>query len=148
MSKLNGKIRRDTFVRLSHAMLASEAWQSLDSVAAAIYVEIAARYNGRNNGAIPYSYREAAKRFRIGQAAVGKAFASLQQAGLIATTQKGWFTAGRFRRATRWRLPQYPAAGYCTQAEAVAGVFRTQAEAVATAPPQKQYPHPRRSSSS
>jgi hypothetical protein len=44
-----------TYVRLRHAFLRSPAWQSLSANARAIYVDIAARYNGRNNGQIPYS---------------------------------------------------------------------------------------------
>ena len=107
MKKHNGKGRRDTFVRLSHELLAGPAWQSLDPVAAAIYVEIAARYNGRNNGRIPYSCREAEKRFRIGRHTVLRALARLQAAGLVAVTRKGWF-ADKFRRATEWQLAQYP----------------------------------------
>jgi hypothetical protein len=38
MTKPNGKAK-GRFLRLDHAMLASEAWKSLDPLSAAIYVE-------------------------------------------------------------------------------------------------------------
>jgi hypothetical protein len=47
-------------VRLDHYLLKTPAWQSLNAVARVIYIEVKFRFNGSNNGRIPYSIREAA----------------------------------------------------------------------------------------
>ena len=52
-------------IRLYHWLLRSEAWQSLSANARAIYIEMATRYNGSNNGQIPFSVRDAANRAHI-----------------------------------------------------------------------------------
>jgi hypothetical protein len=54
-------------IRLLEYMLDSKAWQSLDPVARALYVEITRRYRGpnSNNGKIPYSVRKAATALNV-----------------------------------------------------------------------------------
>ena len=52
--------RAERFVALRHWMLKSPAWRSLSPVERSLYVELAARYNGQNNGRIHYSVRDAA----------------------------------------------------------------------------------------
>jgi hypothetical protein len=55
-------------VRLYHWMMQRAAWKSLNANQRALYVEMAARYNGSNNGRIHFSAREAAKAVHIGAA--------------------------------------------------------------------------------
>lgn len=52
----NGEARH---VRLYHWLMQSEAWRTLSPVAKALYLELAYRYNGANNGRIGLSVRDA-----------------------------------------------------------------------------------------
>jgi hypothetical protein len=58
-----GKTER--FLGLRHWLLDSPAWLSLPCIARALYVQIAKRYNGANNGRISYSVREAYEELKI-----------------------------------------------------------------------------------
>jgi hypothetical protein len=95
-------------VRLYHWFMKSPAWQSLDAVSRAIYVEMACRYAGpgSNNGRIPYSVREAAKALRIGKTTASRAMHALEERGFIVATQKGAFNL-KARHATEWRLTEF-----------------------------------------
>ena len=46
---------RERFVRLTHGMMETQAWRSLDGNARAIYFELARLYRGNNNGRIGFS---------------------------------------------------------------------------------------------
>lgn len=89
--------------------MATAAWKSLDAVARAIYIEIAARYVGigSNNGRIPYSVREAAASLRIGKTTAGCALERLQERGFIVAMKKGAFSL-KTRHASEWRLTEFP----------------------------------------
>jgi hypothetical protein len=93
-------------VRLYHWLLRSEAWQSLSANARALYIEMAARYNGSNNGRIPFSVRDAAKRVHIGKNAALAAFTALQQRGFIIVTKRSAFSV-KTKSATEWRLTEF-----------------------------------------
>ena len=93
-------------VRIYHWMMDAEAWQSLTGNQRAIYIEMAARYNGRNNGRIPYSVREAAESLHIGKSTAARDLAALQERGFIIPRKKGAFSL-KVRHATEWRLTEY-----------------------------------------
>jgi predicted transcriptional regulator len=93
-------------VRLYHNLLKTAAWQSLSANARAIYVEIAQRYCGTNNGHIPYSIREAASSLHIGKTTAYRALRELQDRGFIVFTTKGAFSR-KVRHATEWRLTEF-----------------------------------------
>ena len=95
-------------VRLYHYVLASPAWQSLDAVARAVYIEMASRYAGAgsNNGRIGYAVREAADALHIGKATASKALRQLQDRGFIVATQRGGFSR-KVRHSTEWRLTEF-----------------------------------------
>ena len=93
-------------VRIYHWMMGTEAWQSLSGNQRAIYIEMAARYNGRNNGRIPYSVREAAESLHIGKSTAARDLAVLQERGFIIPRKKGAFSL-KVRHATEWRLTEY-----------------------------------------
>lgn len=93
-------------IRLYHWLLRSEAWQSLSANARAIYIEMATRYNGSNNGQIPFSVRDAANRAHIGKNAADAALTLLQARGFIVATRRGGFNV-KTKIATEWRLTEF-----------------------------------------
>lgn len=92
----------------------STAWQAATVYERALYLEIKRRYNGRNNGDISLSHREAEALLDCSNTAVEKAFKGLQCKGFVKPQQKGSFgwkinKDGRSQgRATRWRLTELP----------------------------------------
>ena len=95
----------ERYVRLTHRMMQTHAWQSLDGNARAIYVELATLYRGSNNGSIGLSARQAARAIRVSKNTAARAMILLQDRGFIVATTKGRFD--RQRHATRWRLTEY-----------------------------------------
>jgi DNA-binding transcriptional MocR family regulator len=87
-------------------MMDTKAWRSLNPDCRQLYVEIARRYNGYNNGRIPYSVRQACADLHIGKATASRAFRTLQERGFIVVMQKGAFS-WKTRRATEWRLTEF-----------------------------------------
>lgn len=95
-------------VRLYHWMMQTAAWKSLNANQRAIYVEIAARYNGSNNGRIHFSTREAASALAISRATAARDLAMLQECGfIVAVTRGGFNVKDKQRQATEWRLTEY-----------------------------------------
>ena len=93
-------------VRLYHFITGCPAWRDLDAVARAIYIDIARRYAGMNNGRIPYSVREAAAELRVSTATASRALAKLTDHGFIVPVVKGAFSFKK-RHATEWRLTEF-----------------------------------------
>jgi hypothetical protein len=89
------------FVALPHALLNDHAWQGLTSDARCIFIELKRRYNGKNNGFIGLSYRDAAKTFNGGKDTARIRLIELQKAGFIRLTNKSH--KGN-RHATEWLL--------------------------------------------
>jgi hypothetical protein len=94
-------------VRLYHWLMATLAWKSLSANQRAIYIEISARYNGSNNGNIPYSIREAAESLHIGKSTAATDLQVLQERGFIAPVARGAFSL-KNRNSTEWRLSEHP----------------------------------------
>jgi DNA-binding GntR family transcriptional regulator len=90
-------------------MLASVAWQSLDPVARALYIEISRRYRGlnSNNGKIPYSVREAAAALNVGRNTANRAFHHLEERGFIVAKKRSGFNV-KGRTSTEWLLTEFP----------------------------------------
>ena len=97
-SKTNGP-----FVLLPHFMLNSAAWASLFPQDRAVYVELRRRYNGRNNGRIGLSVREAAELCRMNRDTAARSLRRLEEAGFIEMVTPGGFTR-KDRHSTEWRL--------------------------------------------
>jgi hypothetical protein len=91
------------FVRLFHWMLQSPAWQSLSPVQRALYLELAQRYTGFNNGRIGLSARDAAEALGSSKSTVARAFAALVERGFIEQQKRGHFDR-KSRHASEWRL--------------------------------------------
>ena len=95
----------ERYVRLTYGMMQTKAWQSLDSNARAIYLELAMLYRGNNNGSIGLSARQAARAIDVSTATAARAMIVLQDRGFIVAITKGRFD--RQRHATRWRLTEF-----------------------------------------
>jgi hypothetical protein len=109
MSSRRDRNKGSRHVRLYYWMLQSPAWIDLDPLARALYLELAQRYNGVNNGEITLSCREAAKALRIGKSTAARMLEQLASHGFIAVKQKSGFNLKiREGFATRWRLTEYP----------------------------------------
>jgi hypothetical protein len=80
------------YVKLRHWLLNSQAWNSLSGNARALYVELAQRYNGSNNGRIPYSVREAVRALHVSKATVSRLFMELEDHGFVIRTKRGAFS--------------------------------------------------------
>lgn len=96
------------FLRLDHDFLRSERYAACSVYEKCLYIAIADRFNGRNNGAIPYSVTEAARWIPCSRRTAWKAFQGLQERGLIIARAKGSFdykTGANKGKATEWYLP-------------------------------------------
>ena len=95
------------FVRLDHALLTSKAFRALSPQARALLIEICSLYNGRNNGSLYLSVRDASARMGVSDlSAASKAFDQLIDLGFIEMTKKAHFAvkASYTSRARCWRL--------------------------------------------
>jgi len=92
---------------LHHYMLKSDAWRSLKPAARALYVELAMRFNGLNNGEIAFSVRQAARELNIAKDSASKAFRELAAKGFIKINQPGSFD-WKLGLATTWILTEHP----------------------------------------
>jgi DNA-binding MarR family transcriptional regulator len=95
MSRRKGK--SDRFVALRYLALKSDAWKSLPVGARALYIEIAQRYNGSDNGRITYAVREAVQSLRISQGTASHLLHTLEERGFIVCTSAAR-SASRRRR--------------------------------------------------
>jgi hypothetical protein len=81
--KRGRSLRGERFVKLEHWLLRTPAWRSLTPVARALYIELAQRYNGANNGEISLSVREAAELVHIAKDTASKSFHELEEKGFV-----------------------------------------------------------------
>lgn len=96
-----------SFTRLGHDLLGSTAYRSLTPNARALLVELASLYNGRNNGSLWLSVRDAADRMGVADTkAAQRAFQDLMDAGFIDMTKDAFFSVktSMTSRARCWRL--------------------------------------------
>lgn len=94
------------FVKLEHWMLKTPAWQALPPASRALYLELAQRYNGYNNGEISMSVREAARLLHIAKDTATKSFHELEEKGFIRRNVCGSFN-WKMRHATTWILTEH-----------------------------------------
>jgi len=97
----------ERYVALRYWLLQSQAWRSLPGNARALYIELAARYNGSNNGRIPYSEREAVAAVHISKSTAGRLLKILEDRGFIVCTKRGAFSLKTTKDASEWRLTEY-----------------------------------------
>ena len=83
------------------------AWRSLPPASRALYVEIAQRYNGSNNGEISMSVREAARLIHVAKDTATKSVHELEAKGFIKRNVCGSFD-WKLRHATTWVQTEHP----------------------------------------
>ena len=91
------------FVRLDHDLIMSPAWEGLSTQARAVLIQVAKRYNGRNNGTLAASVRDLEAECRINKDTAAKALKQLIDAGFLELAQAGAFTFKK-RHAGEYRL--------------------------------------------
>ncbi|GAK34607.1 hypothetical protein JCM17846_28930 [Iodidimonas nitroreducens] len=99
-----GRSKRDApFVKLDHGLLNSEAFAHVTPQACKLLIGIWRRHDGRNNGAIPYSRREAMKLLQCGEHRAAGAFDELIDKGFIKLARNASFSL-KTREAREWEL--------------------------------------------
>ena len=89
------KNSRGRFVMLTHDMIKSAAWQSLDGNEQALYVHFATRFDGKNNGRISFSVREAAQALNISKDTGARTIKVLIDRGLVEIVKRSAFNLKR-----------------------------------------------------
>ena len=93
-------------VQLPEYLQASEAWRTLKPGPRALYIELKRRYNGRNNGQIVLSHRQAAEALNVNRNTVGAWFAELQERGFIWMAQGPYLGPSGIGQAALWALAE------------------------------------------
>lgn len=96
-----GKGSKERFVMLDFWLLESEAWRALSHGARCLYIETRQRFNGRNNGHISFSVREAAEKLHANKDTAAKWFKELVAKGFLKPRKPGSFDFKK-RHATEW----------------------------------------------
>jgi len=93
------------WVQLEHWLLDTPAWRHLSANARVIYVEIKRRYNGKNNGLISLSAREAGEAINATHHTGARALAELLEHGFLAVTEDSSFSR-KVHIARQYRLTE------------------------------------------
>jgi hypothetical protein len=97
------------FLKMMHAFIDSTEFREASDHGKSLLLLLWRRFNGRNNGKIPCSVREAAAWCHCSRSAAARYFAELIDLGLLRATSKGHFTGdGRRDRSTEWLLTFLP----------------------------------------
>ena len=98
--------RQDQYFQVHQYMAKTDAWLFLSAAARAVYIQIGLRYNGSNNGKIPYSVRDAAQECNIARNSAMRALHELVELGFIEETRHGSLSK-KTRIASEWRLTAF-----------------------------------------
>lgn len=94
-------------IRLERYVYESEAWDSMGFAAQILWLALTYRHNGKNNGRIFLSYREARKKMKCGNSTIRRAFEELEDRRFIRVMKKGGFSqkhATEGARASEYKL--------------------------------------------
>ncbi|WP_323765886.1 hypothetical protein [Marinovum sp.] len=94
------------FVQLSESLMQTEAWATLKPGPMALYVALKRRYNGRNNGRLILSYRDAAKLLNVHRNTITGYFSALEERGLICMTQGAYLGPDGIGQSPHWALSE------------------------------------------
>lgn len=89
-------------LQMFHFLLKSAAWESLVPVERALFIEVAQRYDGYNNGRIGLGVRDAAAAIHAAPNTVTAAFDTLVERGLLELTRDSSF--GQKKLVREWRV--------------------------------------------
>lgn len=99
---------------MPHEVLLSAAYRALDTVARALLLELVMMENGRNNGSLWLSVKDAVDRLGMSDARpIIRSFEMLQLVGLVVMTKEAHFSikAAETSRARCWRITWLPSDG-------------------------------------
>lgn len=88
---------------IPHIVYDSAAFRSCKPAERAVLIDLIRRHNGRNNGFLALSARDAAEAVHINKDTANKALNGLWAKGLIACTKAGSF-GFKLRHSAEWRL--------------------------------------------
>jgi hypothetical protein len=98
----------ERFVMLRHSLLQSPPWRNAPAVARALYVAMAERHNGKNNGQIPFSSRDVAEAFGVSEATGWRWLTLLEKSVLVRCTSRGSFDVkSKEGQASLWELTEF-----------------------------------------
>jgi hypothetical protein len=97
--------KRRKFVMLEHYLLDCSAWLDLSTNARCVYIDLRRRYNGKNNGFIAFSARDAGAALNRSHHTGNRALAELVDHGLIAVTENSDFNR-KVKLARCYRLTE------------------------------------------
>lgn len=100
----NGKKGAGRHVQLPEWLQSSQAWATLPPGPRALYIELKRRFNGRNNGQIFLSHRDAAAALNVHRNTVGPWFRELERRGFIYMTQGPHLGPSGIGQASVWAL--------------------------------------------
>ena len=103
----NKKGKGGRFFALQHQMMNSKAWQSLTPQEVAVFLRVAYRFHGANNGELALSARDAAKEANVSKTTACKALQSLCEKGLLKLVVKGGYSTNG-GKATTYALTCLP----------------------------------------
>ncbi|MGH6875863.1 MAG: hypothetical protein ACREHV_00640 [Rhizomicrobium sp.] len=93
------------FIMLEHGLMDSPAFKSLRGDSIKLLMAVWKRHDGKNNGEISFSVRDAAQLIPCTPNTAGKRFDELQEKGFLAVEVKGAFrAAAKHKAASTWRL--------------------------------------------
>ncbi|WP_376873333.1 hypothetical protein [Albirhodobacter sp. R86504] len=101
-----GKGGGSKFVQVFHGIMKTPAWQDLSPTARALYVELKARFNGKNNGQIMLSHREAGALLNLHRNSLGKFFNELVDHGFIHATSEPHLGPSGIGQTTKWAFDE------------------------------------------
>ena len=87
-----GRSKHGGFVKIDSYIFRSEAWKEMTPREVMIWLLLCSRYNGRNNGRIGLSIRDAAKQGKMSQGTASKSIKKLIELGFIKKTFEGSFS--------------------------------------------------------
>ena len=93
--------------RLYHSMADTKAWASLTCAQRCVYLALALRLNGFNNGSIGISVREAALAANCNKDTAARALRTLCERGFIERMKEGAFNY-KIRHSALYRLTHLP----------------------------------------
>ena len=99
----HGRSTTEPFVRLPHYLLDAPAWTALSPLAAKIFIRIMRIYNGRNNGYLALSARQAAEAAACSKDSAARALRELIDKGFLELSIQGRFVR-KTPHASEYRL--------------------------------------------
>ena len=107
IDKTGRSIKGDRHLRLPHFLLHSPAWRSLGPTERALFLEVAQRYNGHNNGEIGLGVREAGAALHVRPQTAGRAFHRLVEIGFLCVVRDSAFNV-KSKLTREWLVTLFP----------------------------------------